>query len=254
MNDLISLGVDGFRIDAAKHMDTNDIAAIRSRLSNPGVYIYQEVIESSSEPIKASEYFKNGDVTEFRYSTEIGRVFKTGQLSSLSQFGEPWGFMPSDPAEVFVDNHDNQRGHGGGGSVVTHKDGQLYNLASYYMLAWPYGYPQVMSSYHFSNPDQGPPSNDGNTTRSVWVQRLAHRLQLHRVGLRTPPDRDLQHGVVPQRHRGSGSDQLVEQRVSGDRLQPGHQGLRRHQPRGLLRLAHVADEPAGGNLLRRDQG
>ncbi|PPK96150.1 alpha-amylase [Kineococcus xinjiangensis] len=169
LNDLISLGVDGFRIDAAKHMDTNDIANIRSRLSNPNVYIYQEVIEGPNEAIKESEYFQNGDVTEFQYSTEIGRVFKTGQLSWLSGFGESWGFMRSDLAEVFVDNHDNQRGHGGGGNVVTHKDGQLYNLANYFMLAWPYGYPQVMSSYHFGSDWQGPPSNGGNTTRSVWV-------------------------------------------------------------------------------------
>ncbi|HXH78875.1 alpha-amylase family protein [Nocardioides sp.] len=169
MNDLLSLGVDGFRIDAAKHMATGDIAAIRSRLSNQNAYVYQEVIEAASEPVKESEYFQNGDVTEFQYSTEIGRVFKGGQLSWLSQFGEPWGMMRSDLAEVFVDNHDNQRGHGGGGTVVTHKDGQLYNLANYFMLAWPYGYPQVMSSYHFSNGDQGPPSNGGNTTRSVWV-------------------------------------------------------------------------------------
>ncbi|PPK94595.1 alpha-amylase [Kineococcus xinjiangensis] len=169
LNDLLSLGVDGFRIDAAKHMDTNDIASIRSRLSNPNVYIYQEVIEAANEPVKASEYFSNGDVTEFKYSTEIGRVFKTGQLSWLSGFGESWGFMRSDLAEVFVDNHDNQRGHGGGGNVVTHKDGQLYDLANYFMLAWPYGYPQVMSSYHFTSHDQGPPSYGGNTTRDVWV-------------------------------------------------------------------------------------
>ena len=29
------------------------------------------------------------------------------------------------------------------------------------MLAWPYGYPRVMSSYYFDDPDQGPP-HDGN--------------------------------------------------------------------------------------------
>ena len=26
-----------------------------------------------------------------------------------------------DHAAVFIDNHDNQRGHGGGGSLLTHK-------------------------------------------------------------------------------------------------------------------------------------
>lgn len=33
-------------------------------------------------------------------------------------WGEGWGFMPSDRALVFVDNHDNQRGHGAGGASI----------------------------------------------------------------------------------------------------------------------------------------
>ncbi|MEK8109816.1 alpha-amylase family glycosyl hydrolase [Micromonospora sp. M12] len=35
LNDLLSLGVDGFRMDASKHMPAADIAAIRGRLSCP---------------------------------------------------------------------------------------------------------------------------------------------------------------------------------------------------------------------------
>ena len=33
-----------------------------------------------------------------------------------------WGMAPSNKALVFVDNHDNQRGHGGAGDVLTHKN------------------------------------------------------------------------------------------------------------------------------------
>lgn len=146
LNDLISLGVAGFRIDAAKHIAAGDIAAILSRV-NGSPYIYQEVIGAAGEPILPSEYTNNGDVTEFKYSNEIGQVFLNGKLAWLSQFGEAWGMLPSDKAIVFVDNHDNQRGHGGGGTVVTYKNGVLYDLANVFMLAWPYGYPQVMSRY-----------------------------------------------------------------------------------------------------------
>ena len=32
-------------------------------------------------------------------------------------------------AFVFVDNHDNQRGHGAGGQVLTHEDPELYRYA-----------------------------------------------------------------------------------------------------------------------------
>jgi glycosidase len=42
-NDLISLGVDGFRLDAAKHQNPKDIANVLSRLSKK-VYITQETI------------------------------------------------------------------------------------------------------------------------------------------------------------------------------------------------------------------
>ena len=168
MNDLIGLGVAGFRIDASKHMDTNDINTIVNRL-NGNPYIFQEVIDQGGEPITAGEYFQNGDVTEFKYSVEIGNTFSNGQLSWLSQFGTVWGLMQSDKAVVFTDNHDNQRGHGGGGNVITHEDGALYDLANVYMLAWPYGYPKIMSSYTFSDGDQGPPSDAYGNTNDIYT-------------------------------------------------------------------------------------
>ncbi|MEU7605196.1 alpha-amylase family glycosyl hydrolase, partial [Streptomyces sp. NPDC041003] len=49
LNDLLSLGVDGFRIDAAKHMPAADLANIKSRLTNPGVYWKQEAIHGAGE-------------------------------------------------------------------------------------------------------------------------------------------------------------------------------------------------------------
>ncbi len=167
MNDMMSLGVAGFRLDASKHIDTNNIQAILSRV-NGSPYIFQEVIDQGGEPITAGEYFQNGDVTEFKYSVNLSNVFYSGQLASLSQFGTTWGFMSSDKAVVFVDNHDNQRGHGGGGHIITYKDGTLYDLTNVFMLAWPYGYPKIMSSYAFDNSDQGPPSDANGNTKNVY--------------------------------------------------------------------------------------
>jgi alpha-amylase len=158
LNQLTSLGVKGIRIDAAKHMAPGDISGILSRVGDP-LYVFQEVIDLGGEAVSATEYTGTSDVTEFRYSSSIGNVFKNQKLAYLSSFGESWGFLAGANAVVFTDNHDNQRGHGAGGSnVVTYKDGSLYNLANVFMLAWPYGYPKVMSSYGFSNGDQGPPS------------------------------------------------------------------------------------------------
>jgi hypothetical protein len=68
-------------------------------------------------------------------------------------FGEGWGLQPSWVSIAFIDNHDNQRGHGGGEQTIKDIRNQLraYALANIFMLAWPYGYPQVMSSYRFGN-------------------------------------------------------------------------------------------------------
>jgi alpha-amylase len=187
LNDLLSLGVDGLRLDASKHMPAGDIAAIRAKLTR-SVYIVQEVIYGAGEPIQPGEYVGNGDVHEFRYGKDLGRIFRYGRLASLTNFGEAWGYLPNGKANVFVDNHDTQRS---GGDVLTYRDNGGYALANAFMLGWPYGSPTVMSSYDFSNPDQGPPSDasgaTGNTTCfSGWPcehrwQVIANMVAFHNV-------------------------------------------------------------------------
>lgn len=174
LNQLTSLGVKGIRVDAAKHMSPEDIGGILSRVNDP-LYVFQEVIDLGGEAVSATEYTSISDVTEFRYSAAIGDVFKNQRLADLNSFGESWGFLAGNDAVVFTDNHDNQRGHGAGGdNVVTYKDGDLYELANVFMLAWPYGYPKVMSSFAFSDSEQGPPDQpvyqDGSAQcDSAWV-------------------------------------------------------------------------------------
>jgi hypothetical protein len=38
---------------------------------------------------------------------------------------------------------DNQRGHGGGGNIITFFESRKYKIANSFMLAWPYGFAQV---------------------------------------------------------------------------------------------------------------
>ena len=165
LNDLVQLGVAGLRIDAAKHIATNDIQAILRQV-NGNPYIFQEVIEGINEPIRSSEYFQNGDVTEFQYARAINRVFQQEKLAYLENFGEAWGFMPSDKAIVFVDNHDTQRGDA---TVLTYKQRDLYQLATVFMLAYPYGYPELQSSFEFQTFDQGPPTTATGAIQPVGV-------------------------------------------------------------------------------------
>ncbi|NEQ29181.1 MAG: ATPase, partial [Microcoleus sp. SIO2G3] len=176
LRDLVSLGVRGLRIDAAKHIATDDLAAILDRLNaavEPDPYIYQEVIDPGYEAVRKSEYYPNGDVLEFEYGRLVAEKFVglNGQsIAQLETLGESWGLAPSDKALVFIDNHDKQRGHGGGGTYLTYKNGRLYDLANVFMLAFPYGYPQVMSSFAFDSSDQGPPADAQGRTRSVYAQ------------------------------------------------------------------------------------
>ncbi|MGW1103799.1 carbohydrate-binding module family 20 domain-containing protein [Streptomyces sp. NPDC002540] len=162
LNDLLSLGVDGFRIDAAKHMPAADLADIKSRLSNPNAYWKQEAIHGAGEAVQPDEYTGTGDVQEFRYARGLKQVFNNEKLAYLKNFGEGWGFMPSSKAAVFVDNHDTERG----GDTLNYKDGAKYTLASVFMLAWPYGSPDVHSGYEWSDKDAGPPA--GGTVNACY--------------------------------------------------------------------------------------
>ncbi|KAL7873299.1 hypothetical protein AOLI_G00123700 [Acnodon oligacanthus] len=191
MNKLIDMGVAGFRMDACKHMWPVDLSAVYDRLHNLSTkwfssglkpFIYQEVIDLGGEPIKASEYSGLGRVTEFKYSAKLGivvRKWENEKLCYLKNWGEGWAFMPSDKAVVFVDNHDNQRGHGAGGaSILTFWDARLYKMAMGIMLAHPYGVTRVMSSYRWDrnfengkdkNDWMGPPSHSNGSTKAVPI-------------------------------------------------------------------------------------
>ncbi|RII17084.1 Alpha-amylase precursor [Streptomyces sp. YIM 130001] len=152
LDDLSSLGVDGFRIDASKHMPAEDLEAIKGKLSDPGVYWKHEAIHGAGEAVSPEEYLGSGDVQEFRYGRGLKDAFGGGSLAGLQNYGE--GFMESGKSAVFVANHDTERG----GDTLTYKDGAAYTLAHVFMLAWPYGSPDVHSGYEFDDKDAGPPN------------------------------------------------------------------------------------------------
>ena len=161
MNHLIDLGVAGFRVDAAKHMWPGDLDIIFGKLKNlrsdifgAGVkpFIFQEVIDSGGEAVHMYEYYGTGRVTNFPYGQSLADIFLNhkNQAKWLRNFGEAWGMPKSDDCVVFLNNHDNQRGHGGGGSLITFRQHKQLKMATAFMLAWPYGFPRVMSSYRWT--------------------------------------------------------------------------------------------------------
>ena len=182
---LSRLGVAGFRIDAAKHMQPSELDAIVALVNTTATaesraqpYWYGEVIDYGNEGVRATDYFGLGyrsggaaDISEFKYRGIGDKFMNAGnqRVADLAQFsvGE-WRVMPSDKAVSFIENHDTQRD----GNPISYRDGDILRLAYVWLLAYPYGYPMVMSSYAFDRQsqggrDRGPPSSSTGETRAV---------------------------------------------------------------------------------------
>ncbi len=181
--ELVRLGVAGFRIDAAKHIQPVELDAILDLVNDaargeglPLPYFFGEVIDFGGEAVDALDYYGLGygtggaaDITEFKFRG-IGDKFagtSGQQLADLAGFSAAaWRLMPADKAVVFVENHDTQRDGG-----IGYRDGDVYRLANVWMLAQFYGYPKVMSSYAFvpgpGGRDMGPPSDASGATLDV---------------------------------------------------------------------------------------
>lgn len=186
---LARMDVAGYRIDAAKHIqqvELDSIMAIVNRTlvgeGRPRPYFYLEVASGSGEALAKSDYFGEGydtggaaDITEFTF-TGVGDKFQKvgGQMiadlnpngPSGHQFSpSAWGLMPSDKALVFLQNHDTQHSCG-----LSYRDSQTFRLANVWMLAQPYGYPLILSTFAFACPSgnsMGPPSDAQGWTTPV---------------------------------------------------------------------------------------
>ncbi|WP_043268051.1 alpha-amylase family protein [Streptomyces sp. CT34] len=173
LDDLRSLGVDGFRVDAAKHISATDLAAIKGKMKDPGYWV-QEVVYGAGEAVQPDEYTGIGDVDEFRYGTHLKSAFQSGNIAQLKSVAD--GKLGGDKARTFVDNWDTERN----GSTLTYKDGAVHTLASVFMLASPYGSPNVYSGYAWTDKDAGPPASGS----SGWTNEHAKQEITGMVGFR----------------------------------------------------------------------
>jgi alpha-amylase len=175
MADLYGLGVRGYRIDAAKHIDQNQLASILTRLrarlpAGATFFVDQEVTDFGGDAVPKDLYYPTGSVDDFVYTADLTAAFVHADetISTLEKLDSAPYIGPSDKSVVFVDNHDSQRGHVGTGLILSYKRGAVYALANVFMLAWPMGYPRVMSSFVFSDTEAGPPSDSQGHTNSIY--------------------------------------------------------------------------------------
>ncbi|KAE9394317.1 alpha-amylase-domain-containing protein [Gymnopus androsaceus JB14] len=152
-NDLISLGVDGLRLDAAKSIPPTDLANITSRLTSPP-YLTQEVVYGGA--VTPEMYTGIGNVQEFRYTTALLDAFSGNGISNLQNLSDQ-GWIDSSDANVFVTNHDTERG---GDSLNYNSPNNTYTTALIFSLASTYGNTvTILSSYSFSDQNAGAPNN-----------------------------------------------------------------------------------------------
>lgn len=193
---LLDNGVDGFRIDAAKHQQSSGLMQIIQRtqslrgksLTNLGlpIFITQEIIPDGEVTI--SNYTPNlggsggpaASINNFTYTYLMQDVFRNYQdsngrtlyLSSVpAAVGSPtngggiWAMLPSSQSTVFINNWDTERNGSSlngsnyvSGATNDTQGTKRYDLANIFMLAYPYGTANVESGFRFTNTDMGHPS------------------------------------------------------------------------------------------------
>jgi len=180
LSSLVDMGVAGFRMDAAKHMYPADVDAILSRVNQHAgaghlPFFFLEVIDNGSEAIKSSDYLLVGQssnnpayITEFKYASLFDSIVSSG-LAAFRGLNTSTGYLPSERAVAFTTNHDTERA-----SAIFYQDGKLYDIATAFLLTFPYGYPSLMSSYAFDRSvaaghDVGPPSGMPGVTSPVFA-------------------------------------------------------------------------------------
>ena len=156
LNDLLSLGVAGFRIDAAKHINALDLADIVEQLPE-GTRVLQEVIRGGGEPVTPEQYLATGELWEFSYARAMKKFFKSRVIASAASPGRFDEYTPSAQTLSFVSNHDTERNR----ETLTYANPVGFELATAMMLAENYGQPMLYSSYAFDDRDAGPMETGG---------------------------------------------------------------------------------------------
>lgn len=168
LQDLVDIGVEGFRLDVAKHMYPEDLDAIFKTVVGD-YYVFGEVPSYGGEVIQFEEYTPYFDVTEFRYKAALQDIFTDDgrRLAELVDILSTTPLVSTTEAVVFVDNHDTQRSTY---DTLIYRAGPIYELANVFLLAFPYGYPKLMSSYDFAAGefDRGPPEYENGDTKEVY--------------------------------------------------------------------------------------
>jgi alpha-amylase len=134
---LLALGADGFRFDAAKHIEPNFFREVL-KVVPPDKFVYGEVIGQTIE--ESNEYTGIFSVTDFQLVSTMSNAFKIGgDLRSLIDPAASGKALPGVRAVTFAQNHDIVKGQIGY-KLASQQDTKLANA---FVLARQEGFPIV---------------------------------------------------------------------------------------------------------------
>ena len=189
LNELIDMGVAGFRVDASKHMYPERIEEILLSAKflddkiygkNKRPFIIHECRDDTGDGggIKGTDYVIAGRVINIPFTNTLNSILhkEDGQkMATLRNFGHESGLYHNDDSVTLVDNHDLARERDVD-KGMSFKDPRMCKIANAFMLSWPYGIAKVMSSYRWpwkfvngadENNWMGPPHHEDYTTMRV---------------------------------------------------------------------------------------
>jgi alpha-amylase len=166
LKDLRSLGVAGFRVDAAKHIAAAELKKIVDAMPSDTSWIF-EVIGTTPDP---ADYKAMGNTFSFNWMSQSTQMFNS--FGSLNGAADPTAltlFEDSANLVTMVSNHDTERN----GEALNYRDAPAFALANAFMLSVPYGVPMVYSGYAFSENDASPNLGADNKVLDASCSKFA---------------------------------------------------------------------------------
>ena len=165
LQDLVSLGVGGFRLDSERSIPPEDVAAILDGLDS-SLFVYGEVWADADAAVNPFDYTSVSNVTEFYVASALGSAFVSGNgLSALLEYFPTSSYIPSASAVGFVADHDTERT--GGAYLNSDSSNNGYTLATIFLLAQSYGTPCILSGYDYTSYGQGAPLDSNDMVRDT---------------------------------------------------------------------------------------